>query len=184
MRSNLDPNTERKWYCVQTQANREHVVAAHLRDVQDVETFCPRVRFKRASRGGLLSSVTEALFPGYLFARFEFAAAHRMVRYAHGVRGIIQFGQDYATIADHVVDELRGQMEAQDIKELPMTLREGSSVQIMAGSFQGLNAVVVKFFPAKDRVKVLLEFLGRQMEAEVPVETVLSRYAHPLVTSN
>ena len=53
-------------------------------------------------------------------------------------------------------------------------LRIGDSVQIAEGAFQGLQAVVTQLLPAKERVKVLLEFLGRSVEAEICIPKVLS----------
>ncbi|HXO97259.1 MAG TPA: transcription termination/antitermination NusG family protein, partial [Chthoniobacterales bacterium] len=59
---------ESAWYCLRAQPKREHIAAAHLRILQGVTVFCPRIRFQRATQRGLVW-VTEAMFPGYLFAR-------------------------------------------------------------------------------------------------------------------
>src|SRR6202048_1668123 len=93
---------EPAWYCLRSQPKHEHIAAAHLRLLEGVTVFCPRIRFKRATRQGLVW-VTEAMFPGYLFARFELAEIHLRVRYAHGVSGIVQFGGWYPTIEDEVL---------------------------------------------------------------------------------
>ena len=42
-----------------------------------------------------------------------------------------------------------------------------------AGAFRGLKAVVTRVMPARERVQVLLEFLGRQTSVEVPAGEVL-----------
>src|SRR5580658_9275398 len=92
-RSQTD-NSVPAWYCLRSQPKHEHIAAAHLRLLEGVTVFCPRIRFKRATRKGLVF-VTEAMFPGYLFARFELAEMHRQVRYTHGVRGIVRFADRY-----------------------------------------------------------------------------------------
>ena len=33
------------WFCLRTQPKREHIAAACLRQIPEVEVFCPRVRF-------------------------------------------------------------------------------------------------------------------------------------------
>src|SRR5580704_14219005 len=96
---NQTGSAQSAWYCLRSQPKHEHIAAAHLRLLQDVTVFCPRIRFKRATRQGLVW-VTEAMFPSYLFAHFELAEMHRQVRYAHGVTDIVQFGGRYPTIED------------------------------------------------------------------------------------
>ena len=51
--------------------------------------------------------------------------------------------------------------------------RVGDPVKIAEGAFQGLDAVVTQVLPAKARVKVLLDFLGRQLEAEIQAPRVI-----------
>ena len=46
-------------------------------------------------------------------------------------------------------------------------LRPGDSVEIATGSFHGLLAVVTRVMPSRERVAVLLDFLGRQTEMEL-----------------
>jgi transcriptional antiterminator RfaH len=172
-------STESAWYCLRSQPKHEHIAAAHLRLLQGVTVFCPRIRFKRATRQGLVW-VTEAMFPGYLFARFELAARHRQVRYSHGVSGILRFADRYPTIEEEALAHLRGQTGAAEIKELDYKISEGDQVQIVGGAFVGLDAVVTQVLSAKERVKVLMEFLGRKMEAEVQWSSVLRQVSHPL----
>ncbi len=67
------------WYCVRSQNKHEHIAAAHLRMLDGVTVFCPRIRFKRTTRRGVVW-VTEGMFPGYLFARFRLSELHWQVR--------------------------------------------------------------------------------------------------------
>jgi transcriptional antiterminator RfaH len=167
------------WFCLRSQPQHEHIAAAHLRLLEDVTVFCPRIRFKRATRKGLVS-VTEAMFPGYLFARFTLAEMHRQVRYAHGVSGIVRFADRYPTIEEGALFQLRGHTGGADVKELNYELSEGDQVQIVGGAFVGLEAVVTQVLSAKERVKVLMDFLGRKMEAEFQCSSVLRKVDHPL----
>ena len=161
-----------RWYCLRSQAKHEHIAAAHLRAVKGVTVFCPRVRFKRQTRQGLVW-VTEAMFPGYLFAQFELAAQHWQVQYAHGVRGIVRFADRYPTVEDEVLDQLREYVGGNEVKELDCSPSQGDSVRIAHGAFAGLDAVVTQILPARERVKVLMDFLGRKVEAEVEYASIL-----------
>ena len=167
------------WFCLQSQPKHEHIAAAHLRLLEGVTVFCPRIRFKRATRQGLVW-VTEAMFPGYLFARFELAKMHLRVRYAHGVRGIVRFAGRYPTIEEGGLAQLRDHTGVAEVKELSYDLSEGDEVEIVGGAFVGLEAVVTQVMSGKERIKVLMDFLGRKMEAEVQCTSVLRQMSHPL----
>ena len=60
------------WFCLRAQPKREHIAAACLRQNSEVEVFCPRVRFRKHTNRGPVWFV-ESMFPGYLFARFDYA---------------------------------------------------------------------------------------------------------------
>ena len=169
------------WYCLRSQQKQEHIAAAHVRMVEGVLVFCPRIRFKRLTRQGLVW-VTEAMFPGYLFARFDLWEKHRQVRYAHSVSGIVQFGGRYPIIEDSVMAFLRDQTGDSETKVLTYQLAEGDQVKITGGAFTGLEAVVTQILSAKERVKILMDFLGRRIEAEVERSSVLPQTTHPLAT--
>jgi transcriptional antiterminator RfaH len=172
-------NASLAWYCLRSHPKHEHIAAAHLRLLENVTAFCPRIRFKRATRRGLVW-VTEAMFPGYLFARFELAEMHHKIRYAHGISGIVRFADRYPTIEEEALARLRGDTGATEVKELNYGLSEGDQVQIVGGAFVGLEAIVTRVLSAKERVKVLMDFLGRKMEAEVRCSNVLRQVNHPL----
>ena len=176
---NQTDSGEPAWYCLRSQPKHEHIAAAHLRLLEGVTVFCPRIRFKKATRRGLVW-VTEAMFPGYLFARFELSEMHRQVQYAHGVSGIVRFADRYPTIEEGTLAQLRDNTGAAEIKELSYELSQGDQVKIVNGIFGGLEAVVTQVLPAKERVKVLMDFLGRQIEAEVERSNVLPQVDHPL----
>src|SRR5271166_4202707 len=167
------------WYCLRSQPKHEHIAAAHLRMLDCVTVFCPRIRFKRTTQQGP-AWVTEAMFPGYLFAHFELAEMHRQVRYAHGVSGIVQFGGRYPTIEDRALAQLREHTGTAEIKELNYELSQGDQVKVVEGVFVGLEAVVTQVVAAKERVKILMDFLGRKVEAEVEHTSVLLDVPHPL----
>ena len=170
---------EPKWYCLRSQPKHEHIAAAHLRLLEEVTVFCPRIRFKRATRQGIVW-VTEAMFPGYLFARFELASMHRQVRYAHGVSAIVCFADRYPTVDEQALLQLRDYTDVAGVKELNYSLSQGDNVRIVEGAFVGLDAVITQVLPARERVKILLDFLGRKIEAEVEHSNVLRQVAHPL----
>jgi transcriptional antiterminator RfaH len=179
LHSNGTKSAKPAWYCLRSQPKHEHIAAAHLRMLEGVTVFCPRIRFKRKTRQGLVW-VTEAMFPSYLFAHFELAEMHRRVSCAHGVIGIIRFAGRYPTIEEGALAELQSHTGLAEVKELSYELSQGDQVKIVEGVLIGLDAVVTQVLPAKQRVKVLMDFLGRKMEAEIEHSIVLPQITHPL----
>lgn len=110
--------------------------------------------------------VTEALFPGYLFAKFDFVRMQRVVGYAHGVRSIVRFANRYP-IDEVTVAQLSQHVGERQIKVIDYEPLRGDNVKVAEGAFAGLDAVVTQILPARDRVRVLMDFLGRKVEAEI-----------------
>jgi transcriptional antiterminator RfaH len=160
------------WYCLRSRRKQEQVAAAHVRLLGDVGVFCPRIRFRRPAKDGTIL-VTEALFPGYFFARFSFREMLPLVRSAHGVTSIVRFGDWYPTIADSVIEELRVETENRVTGESVPPLVPGERVRLVAGALAGLEATITHVWPGNERVRLLLEFLGRETVAEAKVEHVV-----------
>ena len=51
--------------------------------------------------------------------------------------------------------------------------RPGEAVRVAGGAFHGLRAVITRVMPSRERVAVLLEFLGRQTTVELPKEALI-----------
>ena len=116
----------------------------------------------------------EAMFPGYLFAKFIYSTQHRAVENSHGIRGIVHFGDRLATLPENIVAELQSRMGAEQVVTLDCSIKVGQSVEVIEGPFQGLEVVVTHLLPAKDRIRVLFEFLGRSVEMEISTAKVLA----------
>ena len=168
----LPPGPGPAWFCLRAQPKHEHIAAAHLQRDPDLEVYLPRVRFKRVTRRGPVW-FTEALFPNYLFARFDLAICLRRVCHARGVRGVVHFGGRWPIVPDAIMAELHATIGADQVYVIREELRPGETVQIAGGAFHGLQAVVTRVMPSRARVAVLLEFLGRQTTVELPGESLV-----------
>jgi len=162
------------WFCVRSQPKHEHIAAANLRQYESIEVFNPLIRFKRSTRRGPVW-VTEALFPSYLFARFDWKESLRLVRHTYGVAGIVHFGTKWPTVPDPVIAELQSILGTEQVKVIGDAIQPGDEVRIAGGAFHGLHGVVTRLMPARERVAVLLEFLGRQTAVEVPIDSIIKQ---------
>lgn len=159
------------WFCLRSRPKTEHIAAAHLRQ-DGIETFLPRIRLKRSTRRGPVW-FTEALFPNYLFARFDWMDSLRQIYYSRGVAGVVHFGDRWPTIPDAIIDDLRATFGEDELHVISTEIEPGDSIKISGGTFHGLQAVVSTVMPNRERVRVLLEFLGRQSTVELRMDAVI-----------
>ena len=95
------------------------------------------------------------------------------MRHTFGVAGVVHFGVFWPTVPQRAIDELQSIIGSEGVRVLEPALQVGQEVEIAAGAFEGFRGVVARVLPARDRVAVLLEFLGRQTTVELPVEGVV-----------
>lgn len=166
-----------EWYCVRTQTKREHIAAGHLRELEGIEVFCPRLRYRKATRRGKIWWV-EPLFPGYLLARFNLEESERAVTFCQGVRGLVRFGNEIPAVPRSFVHSLREEVRnrAEDDEELfsvTPSIETGDEVEIAHGPLQGMRGTIISVAPAAERVKILLEFLGQPQAVDVDLFSIL-----------
>jgi transcriptional antiterminator RfaH len=160
------------WYCLHTAPKQENKVAQLLKRELGLEVFAPRIRFRRM-RSGLPLWATEALFPGYLFARFELFERRRQINALPGVTSIVHFGDRVVPIDDTVLADLRSLVKDNETVEVTADPQPGSEVVITGGSLSGLRVLVTRIIPARQRIAILLELLGSPREVEIELDRVL-----------
>lgn len=168
-----------QWYCVKARPRQEKSAKAALIGEAGIEVFCPLLRFERARKSGRVR-VLEAMFPGYLFARFCYDEQYRRVRSINGVSTIVSFGGIPAVVPEEIIHELRASVADGETVDIPVSLSVGEEVQVVDGPFQGIRAIVTSVMPARARVTVLLELLGMEREVEVSEKAVLPHMIHPM----
>lgn len=172
-------STELLWFCLKTQPKHEKLAAQFLRSQAGLDVFCPVLRFQRVTVSGK-KWFEEALFPGYIFARFPYQTHYRLVASSMGVTKIVGFGGLPAVVGDDIVAELRQFARDNEVVEIAPEIVAGDEVTVLDGPFKGLRAVVTRVMPAKERVAVLLDLLGTQREVEVTLGRVVPGKVHPL----
>jgi len=68
---------------------------------------------------------------------------------------------------------LKAAVGTDELHIITNTLQPGDAVEIAEGAMRGLRAVVSRVMPSRERVAILLEFLGRQTAIEVPANLVI-----------
>jgi transcriptional antiterminator RfaH len=160
------------WYILRTKPKQERTLVETL-GARGVEGYCPRVLeprwHARAPRGPV------PLFPSYVFARFQAAEGFATVNYCTGAAGVVRFGSELAAVEDGVIAALRereGERGYVELKAARVTPKAGDRARIERGPLAGLEGVVTRYLPARDRVRLLLALVGGTRAVEVEAQHV------------
>lgn len=167
------------WYCFKALPKKEHIASELLRRNGGLETLCPRISYVKKTRRGKVRFV-EPLFPGYVFVNADLKEVYRLIRSTQGIRDIVAFGNRLPQIPDRFIEDLCQRLDEENLKALPEpVIRKGQEVTITEGPFKNWEAMVSGELDSRQRVAVLLDFLGRQMEVRVPVSDVMIDHEAP-----
>jgi transcriptional antiterminator RfaH len=150
------------WAACQLQPHRT-ALALHVLGLRGFETYCPRLRERRA-RYGRLHGVIKPLFVGYTFVLIQLQ--WHAARWAPGTLGLIMDGERPARVPDNVIADLRAR-ERNGAVELPRRARPGDRVRVLRGPFRDRLALYAGM-SGPDRVAVLLQLLGREHKVLLP----------------
>ncbi|MGZ0654170.1 transcription termination/antitermination protein NusG [Coraliomargarita sp. W4R53] len=167
-------NTLKEWFCLRTQTKREHIAAAILNRLEEVEVFCPRISQVKKTRAGKKRFV-EALFPGYIFAKFHYPTHSRQVIHSQGITRMVELG-DRRVIPERIIEDLKASLPAGIIEAPDLSIEPGAAVEVITGSLKGLNGKVLAQLPANNRIQILLEFLGQEITVDVSPNDILLNY--------
>ena len=154
------------WYCVRTKPKHDHIAAANVRKHLGLQVFHPQLQLERHTKRGV-AHVTEPLFPGYIFVRCILGESLDGIRHAYGVNSVVHFGGQVPPVADSTITELQACFPSEMPVAVNDSLVPGLEVVVSGGAFAGMQASVLRVLPARQRVQVLLEILGRPTEVEV-----------------
>jgi transcriptional antiterminator RfaH len=160
------------WYCARTKPKHEHIAAGNLRKNLNLEVFHPRLSIERATRRGVMR-VSEPLFPCYIFFRCLIEEKLNEIKRTSGVSTVVHFAGKIPTIADAVIEELKECFEGEETMRVEDRLSPGDEVIVAEGAFRGMSAFVLRVMPARNRVQVLLDVLGRPTPAEIDESSVV-----------
>lgn len=165
------------WYALYTKPRKEHQVNAYLQG-QGVVTYLPSLPRKTRRRD---RTERVAYFPCYMFARLDFdTTARSAVAWMPGVRRIVGGGEQPAPVPDEMVDLIRERLaekeKASEQKTSYGDFRQGDRVRIVSGPLHDLDAVFDRAASAAERVRVLLEVMGRMTSVEVDVADIKKTY--------
>ena len=173
--------TEPGWYCFKALPKKEHIAAQLLKPYEGIESFCPRLAYMKNTRRGKVRFV-ECLFPGYVFLNADLKLHYRLIKATQGIKDVVSFGNRIPVMPEAFIEELKERLKDDD-GGVPMVeapgIKPGMEVTILEGPLRNFSAIVSADLDAHQRVALLLDFLGRQMEVKLPQEDVLAKDHQP-----
>lgn len=157
-----------RWYAIHTKPLQERLASSNLRSV-GVETFLPCLKQRKRIRR-VETTVTNPLFPGYLFAKFDLTEHFRAVTYARGVRKIVAFGAAPAAVDEQIIASIKNRLEDGYLATPSRAIAKGQLVRIRDGPMRGIEAVFEREMSGQQRAVLLLKTLGCQARAVVPFD--------------
>ncbi len=169
----IEPSSDRAWYVVHCYSGYENKVRYNLE--QRIETMGMKDRIfdvviptqeEIEVRDGKRRTVERHVFPGYVLVNMTLSEeSWYVVRNTPGVTGFVGMGNDPTPLRPEEVQQILRRMEA-EAPLVKVTFKVGERVRIVDGPFNDFRGVVAEIDMEKTKVRVMVNFFGR----ETPVE--------------
>jgi transcription antitermination factor NusG len=152
------------WYALHVRSNHEKAVSHYLKSL-GVTEFFPFFE-KPSKRGNGLSPVQLPLFPGYVFAHFDWRSGPRM----YGIPGVVRvlgIGTDPTPVDANEIETIQ-KIVSSPLSRLPWPyLSAGQRVLLIDGPLRGLEGV---FLQENKRARLIVSVSLLHRSLAVPVE--------------
>jgi transcription antitermination factor NusG len=156
------------WHVLHTAPQGEVSVSRYLSQ-HGVVTYAPQFPPARGTRpGSVRDRRSRWVFPGYLFIKppsgFERWDA---IRWAPGVRRVLQTDGGPAVIHESLIDHLRRRLAERSLAPSRPRFKSGDPVVIQSGPLAMVDAIFERELNPPTRVQILVKLLGRPMSVAV-----------------
>ena len=144
---------KKNWIVATYKINEVTRVESNLSN-QKFDYYLPKLTIKKINA----TSKVEVLFPGYIFVNTSLEN-YSTLKYTMGIKNIVKFGDNVSCISSEEIEAMQMAGETSKIDPVASQIQVGQDVMIAKGSLAG-SIVKVCSLPSKERVGVLLSFLG------------------------
>jgi transcription antitermination factor NusG len=144
---------KKNWLVAIYKSNEVKKVESNLLN-QNFDFYLPKITIKKINA----NPKVEVLFPGYIFVNTSLEN-YSALQYTIGIKNIIKFGVNISYISSEEIKAMQMVEETSKIDPVVSKIQVGQDVIIAKGSLTG-SIVKVCSLPSKERVDVLLSFLG------------------------
>lgn len=157
------------WYVVATKTREDDKARVNL-ERQGYIVFLPKINLKKR-RKGHWQTVTESLFPGYLFVALKLGEDDPApIQSTVGCIGLVRFAHAYTPVPREIIESLQAAaFETDDVKA---PFEPGDKVHFVSGPFAGIEAVF-DMVRGADRAQVLLRLLGKVQRITAGIDDIV-----------
>ena len=152
---------KKNWLVATYKINEVRRVESNLSN-QKFDYYLPKITTKKINA----SSKVEVLFPGYIFVNTSLEN-YSALKYTIGIKKIIKFGDKISCLSSDVIEAMQMAEKTSKIDPVAPQMQIGQDVIIAKGSLAG-SIVKVCSLPSKERVGILLSFLGSVRRVTIP----------------
>ncbi|HYL72952.1 MAG TPA: transcription termination/antitermination NusG family protein [Bryobacteraceae bacterium] len=156
------------WFAVKVRVRGEPQVAQTLRS-REYECVLPTYP-ERRRYSDRLKRIEKALFPGYVFCRFD-PLRRLPILTAPGVEHVVSVARVPEPVPDAEINAIRQIMQSGALAKPWPYLRVGQQVRIDEGSLLGIEGLLVQE-RGKDRLVVSIHLLQRSVAVQVDRESI------------
>jgi len=163
-----------RWYVVHTLPRSEKLALENLL-AQGFDAFLPRYHCVRR-HARKVDVVLAPLFPRYLFVALDVENEHWLpVDSTRGVAYLVRLNGCPASMPLDVIQALKARSDVSDVVPLSCLeiFEKGAKLEVLDGAFAGQTGVYDKMSEG-NRVRILLNLLGREVAVAVPVHSVVA----------
>ena len=154
-------SARRVWAVLATKPRKEEIALVFIGE-EGFEGYQPKVKNRHTG------PIPRPMFPGYLFVRLSPKVELPKVRFFPGIFRPLLFGEQLACVEPELIQSWREREGGRGFlcPEPEAPFRVGQRVRFQEGAFAGMEGTVLEALPSKDRVRLLLEYLGGSLSVE------------------
>lgn len=166
--------TERQWYVVHCYSGYENKVRYAIE--QRIETMGMRDKIfdvivptqeEIEVKDGKRKTVEKRVFPGYILVEMKMDEdSWYVVRNTPGVTGFVGMGNDPTPLRPEEVKQIMERM-SDEAPKIKVSFKVGQRVRIISGPFNDFPVTVAAIDPDKSKVRVMVNFFGRDTPVEL-----------------
>jgi transcription elongation factor/antiterminator RfaH len=165
---NVQTTFAKQWYVIYSKTYKEQQAQFYLAR-KGIESFFPRLHLPGSVVG---ARRIVPLFPNYLFVLLDLSTESHYVTWTPGVKRFVSFSDVPLPLEKSVIQFLKENADGDGIITARSQLQRGQPVEISAGPFSGLAAIIQDPPDARGRVNVLLKLMSRHITVKVGVEVL------------
>lgn len=164
----------KQWFIIHVYSGQEEKVMGVIKNRvatalpgEEIEIIMPTKKVSKLSKKGTIT-IEKKLYPGYLAIQME--PNEELLKVVSQTPGVMSFGgkgRQPQPITDEEVARMFGYIKPEPGKNLEIPFMKGDTLKISAGPFVDFTGVVEEIYSDRERLKLMVNILGRQTPVEV-----------------